>query len=1394
MKRFLIAALVLLSSLAGAQITHGSAAVYDSTTGWKFQPVAVYKAFIGAPTGACTSLQIAVNINNGQLYDCLVGAWNPIGSGGGGSSISLRTNGNTNSDQTILNLVASTGITLSESGGTVTLTASSPITLKTSGVNNGSQTTLNLAAGTGLNISDNGTGTITLTNPNVVNFKTKGVNNGNQTLLNLVQGAGVTLSEVGGAVTISASSPISLKTNNVTNGSQGILNLQQGTGVTLSDNGTGTVTINASGTPISVRTNGTPNGSQSILNLASGPGVSLTDNGTGTVTITAPNAGDVFKAPLANQAIVQPGTTNFQVNRFETTRYCDQFASVQACHDDLPANGGNMVLPQGTTTTGTVTISKDNVHIYGAGDEASTLTSTTPGTPVLRITGTHSYIEDLTISHTVTEPTCAGGEGSTTCGEGIQFVNGDRHTVRHVKLKSNYNGMYLNSVSLGKVFDTLSERNVNHGFLFDISSNQMQWNFVTVHALQNGGDGFHMQNPVNSNQATCGQYENITSFGNNGAGFFFQTTGTSSGIGDCKMVNAILSTNNGDGLFGDFGPGGGARSQQFTQIFAEQNGTSAFTGVTYGTTINPHVGVASNAAYGMNLVSCDATPPPQVNGGVMWNNAFSGIYAGCARITINGVSTHGNGRAASASNFQRAGITIRADKVSVVGGQHDGDSACSGTCEKYGVEISNSADLPSISNVTCHTNITTCIQPTTAPASGFIVRVGNGQVIYKTGAPSGACVSGDEYHRTDAGNFGSIWGCRNSVWVDLTGGGTPWDTPGTIGSSTPNTGSFTTLLSSGGITLSGNAKTLGLVNNSATNLIPNGSVGTTCNQLVELDTLGKAKVNDGGESTGILGVAVTGCGAPGGSPQTTGSVEVAHTGQKQVMFDTASPVAGHFAGISAVTGLVTDSGLTPASGQQIGQITVNPTNGAVPANCDVSPGCFVQLSPGTPISSSVAGNFVTQNPGNTASNTVQPTSSTAIALLLKQPSGGSVNVFQATDSTGANNYARVASDGSFVTGTGSGGSIGLGTIFLTNYADYLDLGGVATTPAANHIRVYNHGNQPCFITSAAAETCGFGGGGGAPALQSVTAAVSAWSISNVDNLITWNNALTGTHVGFLLADAGAAAGATELKITSAAGIPFTALANGNGLSINTSGRLIGVGTGSVDSAILTTVAATKGGTGLTGGTSGGLPYFNSATTMASSAALGANLPVFGAGAGAAPFTGTRSGNTTEVVTGTGTKTTGNCASWDANGNAVDDGAPCAGSGGVGSFVSAWCAGPVGTGNGSIYPLYPGAGGTTPTFNCTSGAVIVENPVPAACTAQHLTVKARVAGAVAGSGVITLYKNTVATALTCTLGTGTTCNDAAHTVAFAANDAWSVRVQTGQGNDTTADIRTMWQCK
>lgn len=64
-----------------------------------------------------------------------------------------------------------------------------------------------------------------------------------------------------------------------------------------------------------------------------------------------------------------------------------------------------------------------------------------------------------------------------------------------------------------------------------------------------------------------------------------------------------------------------------------------------------------------------------------------------------------------------------------------------------------------------------------------------------------------------------------------------------------------------------------------------------------------------------------------------------------------------------------------------------------------------------------------------------------------------------------------------------------------------------------------------------------------------------------------------------------------------------------------------------------TLGVSHGGTGLTGGTSGGVLYFSGTTTIASSTLLAANQIVLGGGAGAAPSTLGSLGTTSTVLHG-----------------------------------------------------------------------------------------------------------------------------------------------------------------
>jgi len=175
------------------------------------------------------------------------------------------------------------------------------------------------------------------------------------------------------------------------------------------------------------------------------------------------------------------------------------------------------------------------------------------------------------------------------------------------------------------------------------------------------------------------------------------------------------------------------------------------------------------------------------------------------------------------------------------------------------------------------------------------------------------------------------------------------------------------------------------------------------------------------------------------------------------------------------------------------------------------------------------------------------------------------------------------------------------------------------------------------------------------------------------------------------------------------------------------------------------------------------------------------------------------------------KTTGDFGSYDANGNLQDSGVNAAASGTTihgtptATHLASWynstvlqdgglvphgiltagCAGTI-TSNTTIVIFGLGQYGA---FSCTATTTVNQVPI-GAHTICNLHAYASTASATVGSGVVTLYKEGSATALTCTLSTSQSCEDlnVAHCVAFSDADRAMITTQsTAVSGDTLATI-------
>lgn len=174
----------------------------------------------------------------------------------------------------------------------------------------------------------------------------------------------------------------------------------------FSGNLTGNVTGNVSGSAGSVLFSGV--GAATNANaLVIGTGGSLGVSGTGTIDATTLDGKDTSETAVGNTVVVRDanaGTSLASLNDIlfvDGVKYAQTLAGVQAAHDALPSTGGIVFVPSGITYDGstTLTISKDDVQLIGAGRNTAILRQTGTSASVVKITGQRVRVENLSIRY-----------------------------------------------------------------------------------------------------------------------------------------------------------------------------------------------------------------------------------------------------------------------------------------------------------------------------------------------------------------------------------------------------------------------------------------------------------------------------------------------------------------------------------------------------------------------------------------------------------------------------------------------------------------------------------------------------------------------------------------------------------------------------------------------------------------------------------------------------------------------------------------------------------------------------------------------------------------------------------------------------------------------------------
>jgi hypothetical protein len=352
----------------------------------------------------------------------------------------------------------------------------------------------------------------------------------------------------------------------------------------------------------------------------------------------------------------------------------------------------------------------------------------------------------------------------------------------------------------------------------------------------------------------------------------------------------------------------------------------------------------------------------------------------------------------------------------------------------------------------------------------------------------------------------------------------------------------------------------------------------------------------------------------------SGTITVANTG-------VLSNIAGSGISVSSATGNVTvsNTGVLSWSGGSTGLTPATATTGAITlggtlaiasggTNGSATPTAYgVAYGTGIAYAFTAAGTAKQALLANTGAAPTWATLTTGSSILYGDGSGGFSNV-------------TIGSGVSFVAGTlsatGSGGTV----TSVTGTSPVVSSGG--TTPAISLATAYGDTLNPYGAKTAAYVLAG-------PATGAATAptfrALVSTDIPSLSYVTSVGATAPITSTGGLTPTIGVTSAAlsktddTNVTVTLG-GSPTTALLAATSLTLGWTGQL----------------SVGRGGTGLSSGTSGGIPYFSSTSAIASSALLTQYGVVYGGGAGSSPVA-TAAGTTGQILTAT----TGGAPTWSS---------------------------------------------------------------------------------------------------------------------------------------------------